>query len=197
MQVGDKDGYGQYGIIDETAAGILCHECGKRFNHLSTHLSQGHKIKVADYRRQHGLHAKKPLVSQHVRGNMRTSWEKHASSHLSDLEKHRTPQKAIEASRNSNRNRSPGAKAGRAAALRQRRGRALTHEEIDTLNSAADIPEWSREAHKILEDRTVSTRSLADSLGMKSVTAQQRLRNHRPPGWESRGKGNFLSPKAP
>lgn len=197
MQVGDPDGYGQYGIIDETEDGILCHECGKRFKHLSTHIHQGHKIKVVDYRTQHGLHAKKPLVSQSVRGNMRTSWEKHAESHLADLEKHRTPLKAVEASRESNRNRSAGSKAGREAVLRARRGRKLTQEEIDALNNAAGIPEWSRIAHKILEDRSVSARSLAESLGMKIVTAQQRLRNHRPAGWESRGKGNFFTYKSP
>ena len=192
MKVGDKDGHGQYGIIDENPDGLLCHECGKRFKHLSTHVSLGHKIKVADYRERHGLHAQKPLVSQQVRGNMRDSWEKHSSKHLADLDAHRNPLKAVEASREISRNRSAGAKAGRVAALKSRRGRPLTQQEIDVLNAAPGIPEWSELAHKILEDSSVSLRSLAESLGMKRVTAHQRLKRYRPPGWESRGSGNFF-----
>lgn len=194
MRVGDPDGYGQYGIIDETAAGLLCHECGKRFKHLSTHIHQGHKTKVADYRTQHGLHLKKPLVSKNVRGNMRSSWEKHADSHLADLEKHRKPHKAFEASREASRNRSPGAKAGRAAVLRSRRGRPLTQAEIDALDKTGSIAEWCQVAHKIMEDATVSLRSLAESVGLKTTTVDQRMRRYRPLDWKSRGSGNHIKP---
>lgn len=195
MQVGDPDGHGQYGIIDETAEGILCHECGRRFKHLSTHIHQGHKMKVADYRTQHGLHLKKPLVSKRVRGNMRSSWEKHADNHLTDLEKHRNPHKAIEASRESSRNRSPGAKAGRVAVLRSRHGRPLTQTEIDALDKAGSIPEWCQVAHKIMEDSTVSLQSLSESVGLKKTTVNQRMRRYRPQDWETRGSGNYI--KAP
>lgn len=194
MQVGDKDGYGRYGIIDETEAGVLCHECGKRFKHLPTHIHQGHKIKVSDYRERHGLHAKKPLISKHVRGNMRSSWEKHAESHLADLEKHRNPLKAVEASRETSRNRSAGAKAGREAVLRSRRGRPLTQTEIEALDKTGSIAEWCQVAHEIMEDSTVSLRSLSESVGLKKPTVDQRMRRYRPRDWTPRGPGNYIKP---
>nr|DAX96027.1 MAG TPA: ROS/MUCR transcriptional regulator protein [Caudoviricetes sp.] len=195
MQVGDTDGYGRYGLIDEDDGGLLCHECGKRYRHLSTHIAMGHKMRVADYRRAHGLHAKRPLAARSVRENMRSSWEKHAETHLSDLEKHRTPLKAVEASRESSRNRSPGAKAGRAAVLRSRHGRPLTQTEIDALDKTGSIPEWCQVAHKIMEDSTVSLQSLSESVGLKKTTVNQRMRKYRPRDWESRGSGNYI--KAP
>ena len=37
MNVGDPDGYGEFGVLDEDAGGLLCHECGRRFSHLGLH----------------------------------------------------------------------------------------------------------------------------------------------------------------
>ena len=194
MQVGDRDGHGRYGIIDEDASGLLCHECGGRFKHLATHISMGHKISVADYREHHGLHASKPLVAKAVSSKMRDSWGKHADRHLADLDSSRDPSQATAASISVNRNRSAGAKAGRDKVLRSRRGRLLTKAEIAELDQAEDTAAWCAVAHRIMEDPMVTYRSLAESVGIRTGTAEQRMRRYRPPGWKPQGRGNRIRP---
>lgn len=179
MQVGQPDGYGRYGCIEETADGLLCHTCGKQYRHLAAHIAMAHGDTVADYRARHGLPASRPLVSQSVRKRMRESWETHRASHLADLDKHRDTAKATRASTPAIRQRSAGAKAGRDEYLRSRTGRSLTTGEIARLNAHQEVPEWSRVALEILDDPTVSTRSLAASVGMKPVTVQARVRRYR------------------
>lgn len=197
MQVGDTDGYGRYGLIDEDDGGLLCHECGRRYKHLSTHIAMGHKMRVADYRQAHGLHAKRPLAARSVRENMSRSWNDHRDQHLADLDKYRDPAKAIEASRKATRNKSAGATAGQRASLQRRRGRPLTEDEVTALQSTATIGEWCQVAYRILDDPAVSISSLAHSVGMKPVTAHHRLAKRRPKGWESPGAGNRVRPKDP
>ena len=179
MQVGEPDGYGRYGIVDETGEGILCHTCGKRYRHLVTHLSMAHGDTVADYRARHGLHASRPLVAQSVRKRMRDSWEKHREVHLADLDAHRDTARATQASVPATRKRSAGAKAGRDEYLRSRTGRPLTVNEVARLAAQETVSEWSRVALEILEDESVSVQSLAASTGVKVKTAQARVRRYR------------------
>lgn len=187
MDVGDQDGHGQYGILDEDEHGLLCHECGKRYRHLATHISGGHDVTVAQYREQHGLHATRPLVAQAVSKKMRDSWDKNADTHLATLDKHRDPAKAVAASIPATKNRAPGAKASREKYLQSRKGERLpqgrpaTEEERARLDSAANMAEWCSIARTILEDPTTSARALANSLGMKPTTLYQRL-NRNPAG---------------
>lgn len=54
-QVGDPDGYGTFGVVDETADGLLCHDCGRRFTHLGLHAFKAHEVTAAEYRQAHGL----------------------------------------------------------------------------------------------------------------------------------------------
>lgn len=54
-QVGDPDGFGTFGVLDETADGLLCHVCGSRFIHLGLHAFKGHEVTAAEYRAAHGL----------------------------------------------------------------------------------------------------------------------------------------------
>lgn len=157
----------------------------------------GHKMRVADYRRAHGLHAKRPLAARSVRENMSRSWNEHRDQHLADLDKYRDPTKAIEASREATRNKSAGATAGQKASLQRRRGRPLTEDEITALQSTATIGEWCQVAYRILDDPSVSIISLAHSVGMKPVTAHHRLAKRRPKGWESKGSGNRVQPEDP
>lgn len=55
MNVGDRDGFGRFGVLDEDAEGLLCHECGRRFTHLGLHAWRGHGMSATEYRRAHGL----------------------------------------------------------------------------------------------------------------------------------------------
>lgn len=53
--VGDQDGFGLFGVLDETADGLLCHECGARFTHLGLHAFKAHDMSAGEYRAAHGL----------------------------------------------------------------------------------------------------------------------------------------------
>lgn len=184
MDVGDQDGHGRFGILDEDEHGLLCHECGKRYKHLATHISGGHDITVAQYREKHGLHATRPLVAKSVSRKMHDSWGKNATTHLASLDAHRDPQAATAASLPATQNRSPGAKASREDYLRGRKGerrpqgRPVTAEERARLDAASSISEWCSIVRTILEDPTTTKRALAISLGMKPVTLEARLRRY-------------------
>lgn len=66
VQLGDEDGHGFYGILDEDPSGLLCHECGERFVHLGLHAWKGHGVTAVAYRRAHGL-ASRGLVAESTR----------------------------------------------------------------------------------------------------------------------------------
>lgn len=66
MQVGDKDGYGQYGIIDGDDERILCHECGRMYKSLAAHAQMAHGMTAEDYRAAHGIPKRIALVSPKV-----------------------------------------------------------------------------------------------------------------------------------
>lgn len=54
-QVGEVDGHGRYGVVDEDGDGLLCHECGRRFTHLGLHAWKRHGMPADAYRQAHGL----------------------------------------------------------------------------------------------------------------------------------------------
>lgn len=66
MQVGDEDGHGRYGVLDEDADGLLCHECGHRFSHLGLHAYKAHGLTAKEYRSAHGL-GRRGLVAEPTR----------------------------------------------------------------------------------------------------------------------------------
>lgn len=70
MNVGDPDGYGEFGVLDEDAGGLLCHECGRRFSHLGLHAWKGHGMTADGYRRAHGLSRNRGLVASATRALM-------------------------------------------------------------------------------------------------------------------------------
>ncbi|MFD1716345.1 MucR family transcriptional regulator [Georgenia deserti] len=65
--VGEPDGKGLYGVPDETADGLLCHECGKRFTHLGLHVWRRHGMAADEFRRAHGLARSRGLVAAATR----------------------------------------------------------------------------------------------------------------------------------
>lgn len=66
MQVGDDDGRGRYGILNEDADGLLCHECGQHFTHLGLHAYKAHGLTAKEYRAAHGL-GRRGLVAETTR----------------------------------------------------------------------------------------------------------------------------------
>lgn len=67
LRVGDPDGFGRYGVLDEDADGLLCHECGRRFVHLGLHAWKAHGSTAREYRREHGLARSRGLVASSTR----------------------------------------------------------------------------------------------------------------------------------
>lgn len=72
MQVGDADGHGRYGVLDEDAEGLMCHECGERFVHLGLHAYKAHGVTAKDYRKAHGL-GSRGLVAEGTRRAIATN----------------------------------------------------------------------------------------------------------------------------
>ena len=67
-RVGDVDGFGRYGILEETLDGLLlCVLCGSAFAHLGLHVVRAHGCSAALYRLEHGLSRSRGLVSAEIR----------------------------------------------------------------------------------------------------------------------------------
>lgn len=63
MRVGDPDGYGRYGILDGDDERVACHECGKMYRSLGSHVWIAHELSADEYRRRHGIPQRVGLVS--------------------------------------------------------------------------------------------------------------------------------------
>ena len=66
LRVGDPSGYGLYGVLDRDWSSVLCHECGRRFASVGSHIVLAHDMTAAEYRREHGLSRSQPLVSEEI-----------------------------------------------------------------------------------------------------------------------------------
>ena len=42
LSLGDPDGYGRYGVLEEQPGGLVCHVCGRTFSSLGLHAYRGH-----------------------------------------------------------------------------------------------------------------------------------------------------------
>jgi predicted transcriptional regulator len=73
MELGDVDGYGRYGVLDETGDGLVCHECGRAFPNLGLHAWRGHGMTAVQYREAHGLQRRRGLVASHLRWRIQTN----------------------------------------------------------------------------------------------------------------------------
>ena len=67
MRPGDRDGYGRYGYLDGDETHIVCHECGKLYRALGTHLMKAHGMTAAEYKEAHGLPRGMGLVAPETR----------------------------------------------------------------------------------------------------------------------------------
>ena len=67
LSVGDADGHGRYGVLEETDEGMLCVECGWAGRHLGLHAFRAHGLSADDYRTRHGLRRRRGLVASETR----------------------------------------------------------------------------------------------------------------------------------
>lgn len=74
LAVGDHDGHGLYGTLDDDGTTVLCHECGKRFVSIGTHLRHsGHGLTARQYKIKHGLTLSTPLNTKSHSAKLSTS----------------------------------------------------------------------------------------------------------------------------
>lgn len=66
-RVGDPDGFGWYGRLEESDAGLTCHTCGWIGRHLGLHLWKAHGDSAEVYKERHGLLRLRGLVASPTR----------------------------------------------------------------------------------------------------------------------------------
>ena len=182
--VGQPDGYGRDAILDVDDDGrLICHECGRGFNQLATHVRLVHHTSAAQYRLAHGLGSTTRLVSGATSQKLAAPWTLHAAKHLADLTASRDSLAAAKHSLSHTKDRqwAPQVRALRAdVAARTHRGRPLTPGETALLAEQPGLQEWADAARQIMTDPAVSTRSIADASGIAPPTVSQRLRRYPP-----------------
>ena len=72
MAYGDVDGFGRFGVLDETVDGLACHQCAWRGTHLGLHAAKVHGS-AAEYRVRHGLRRSKGLVAEATRATIKAN----------------------------------------------------------------------------------------------------------------------------
>ena len=119
--VGDPDGHGRYGVLDEDEDGLLCAQCGWRGPHLGLHAHRAHGMTATQYRLEHGLRRSKGLVAAAVREKL---VERSAGqlARRSQFLANRDTRKATAARLAANQPPSPAGAAASAAAARRRVG---------------------------------------------------------------------------
>ncbi len=132
MNVGHRDGFGRYGVLDEDADGLLCHDCGRRFVHLGLHAWKGHGMTAAEYRQAHGL-PRTGLVASAIRATL-TDNARRTYATKSAFIRARDPRRASAAHRSGPDFLSP---AGLAAI------RASNHKKLGTTRRGIEVTcEW-------------------------------------------------------
>lgn len=72
MDYGDRDGFGQHGILGQDDDGrLLCHECGRWYRGLGSHIRR-HGLTADGYRTAHGLSLTRELVSADIKEHLET-----------------------------------------------------------------------------------------------------------------------------
>jgi hypothetical protein len=80
LGLGDPDGYGRYGVLEEQPGGLVCHECGRTFPSLGLHAYRGHGMTAAQYRERHGLQRTAGLITADLRARIQDNARAHMAS---------------------------------------------------------------------------------------------------------------------
>jgi hypothetical protein len=71
--VGEPDGFGHYGVLEETEDGLLCASCGWVGAHLGLHAFKAHGVTANDYRPRFGLLRSRGPVAAETRARIRAN----------------------------------------------------------------------------------------------------------------------------
>ncbi len=178
---GGPDGHGRYGILDRDEQGrVLCHECGRWWQHLATHLAGTHGIRAADYRERHGLSPGTALVGARTQAAMREAWETHRALHVAALDEHRDPDRARGGMTRGGQ-WAPELVAGRRERAIARRV-DLTPAQLAELGDVTDIRGWCDRARALMARTGAPAAAIARASGLATCTVSQRLRRYPPGG---------------
>lgn len=181
MRIGDTNGFGRYGILDVVDGLLICHECGRGWKQLATHLKGAHGILADEYRRAHGLALTERLVAPSVRKKMSESWDRNAALHLASLDASRKPGAVAASHVRPQSEWTAATRARRHEMLKARRGRLLTDVEMSTLGDDLPMAAWCERVRQILaDDKAVTQGSVGRSFGMDANWVHQRLRRYPP-----------------
>ena len=174
---GAPDGHGRYGILEHEAGKVACHECGRFWSHLATHLHGAHAITAAAYRAAHGLSAAMPLVGRATAEAMSAGWARNAQVHLAALDASRDPEAARQAAPKRGGRWSPSMVAARQASAAARRV-DLSEAQLAELGDVTDLPTWAERARALMAREGLPAAAIARATGMAPATVAQRLRRH-------------------
>ena len=73
LSVGDRDGFGRYGVLDETDDGLVCAACGWTGAHLGLHAYRAHGMTADVNRARYGLLRGRGLVASSIREKIRAN----------------------------------------------------------------------------------------------------------------------------
>lgn len=62
-----ESGHGLFGIMSRGDDWVLCHECGKTFKNLGSHIRHAHNMSAEDYRATHGIASNDALMCDSMR----------------------------------------------------------------------------------------------------------------------------------
>lgn len=71
--VGDRDGFGRYGVLDETDDGLVCAACGWTGAHPGLHAYRAHGMTANAYRARYGLLRSRGLLASNIREKIRAN----------------------------------------------------------------------------------------------------------------------------
>ena len=125
--VGERDGFGRYGVLDETEDGLVCAACGWTGAHLGLHAYKAHAMTADAYRARYGLLRGRGLVASNVRERIQANARAGMTSRAAFFAR-RDPAAATRARLRIRRSATPEEAAGRDARMSSigRRGRIET-----------------------------------------------------------------------
>ncbi|MEO6702586.1 MAG: MucR family transcriptional regulator [Jatrophihabitantaceae bacterium] len=171
-RVGDRDGYGRFGELDDDGQTVLCHECGRRRRSLGRHI-RVHGMTAAEYRQAHGLSTGCSLIGAELRGRLSELTRSHPTS-LAALAAHRDVHRARAAVTAEGHHRPQRQAIRRRTAHHARLGRELSSADKAALTRAESVRAWCMVVHQLVATGA-SVRGIATQTGISPATAAGRI----------------------
>jgi len=178
MRVGEVDGHGRYGMVDDDGHTLgCCHHCDRRVRNLGLHC-RVHGHTAVSYRRAHGLSTGQRLIPADLAEQLGRLARSHPNG-LTALAAHRDPDRARAAMTAEGQSRPQRAAVRSSTGAMSRRGRDLAQVEIQALVAAGtDLGAWAKTARGILAAGATAG-SIARGTGLTRNAVHARISRYR------------------